>query len=412
MATDDDNFDIDIYGDGSGLIDEGPETTFKTEEPELVLDAPDHHHGGGNGDGSDEKYGNSNNNMGHESHKIFKTEKSPSETLQQMNSLPPPPIQQQQVHFQQGVKRKEADPDATPALYISDLHWWTTDDEIRGWVNQAGAEADLKDVTFSEHKVNGKSKGQAFVEFTSAQAATAAKHRIEEMNNAQQGARKYAVAYTQANINPFKTLPKENPMRGGKDDRTPRPTPPSGFNAGQGNFGMNNAVGFRGNRGGFNNRGGMNQNMGYGNRSFSPMGGGFQGGAVGGFQGAPMGGMQNYGGFNNRGGMMNNMRGAPNMRGRGGMGGMANPMMPVGAPVGGMGAVGGMGGMGGMGGIPMGGMPNQMGNIMGGMQGGNLGMQGQGGFQTQNPHFNPAFFSGGGNDGAWNPHGVKRTRQE
>lgn len=35
------------------------------------------------------------------------------------------------------------------------------------------------------------------------------------------------------------------------------------------------------------------------------------------------------------------------------------------------------------------------------------------GFQNQNPHFNPAFFGGGGNDsGAWNPHGVKRTRQE
>ncbi|KAK2814370.1 hypothetical protein FQN49_008205, partial [Arthroderma sp. PD_2] len=57
------------------------------------------------------------------------------------------------------------------------------------------------------------------------------------MNTAQQGGRKYTVAYTQPNANPFKTLPKENPMRGGKDDRTPRATPTGGFNSGgQGNF--------------------------------------------------------------------------------------------------------------------------------------------------------------------------------
>ena len=68
---------------------------------------------------------------------------------------------------QQGVKRKDApgsderpvDPGATTALMISDLHWWTTDDDIRGWVRQANCESELKDITFSEHKVNGKSKG-------------------------------------------------------------------------------------------------------------------------------------------------------------------------------------------------------------------------------------------------------------
>lgn len=70
-----------------------------------------------------------------------------------------------QAPQQQGVKRKEGsderpiDPGATTAILISDLHWWNTDDDIRGWVNQAQCEDELKEVTFSEHKVNGKSKG-------------------------------------------------------------------------------------------------------------------------------------------------------------------------------------------------------------------------------------------------------------
>ncbi len=66
---------------------------------------------------------------------------------------------------QQGVKRKEGsddrpvDPGATSALMVSDLNWWNTDDDIRGWVRQVGCENELKEITFSEHKINGKSKG-------------------------------------------------------------------------------------------------------------------------------------------------------------------------------------------------------------------------------------------------------------
>lgn len=64
---------------------------------------------------------------------------------------------------QQGVKRKgddrPVDPGATSAITISDLNWWNTDDDVRGWARQAHCEDELKDITFSEHKVNGKSKG-------------------------------------------------------------------------------------------------------------------------------------------------------------------------------------------------------------------------------------------------------------
>lgn len=64
-----------------------------------------------------------------------------------------------------GVKRKSetddrpVDHNATSAIMISELNWWTTDDDIRGWLVRAGCEDEVKELTFSEHKVNGKSKG-------------------------------------------------------------------------------------------------------------------------------------------------------------------------------------------------------------------------------------------------------------
>lgn len=66
---------------------------------------------------------------------------------------------------QQGTKRKQeddgrpVDSTATSALMINELNWWTTDDDIRGWARAVEAEDEIKDLTFSEHKINGKSKG-------------------------------------------------------------------------------------------------------------------------------------------------------------------------------------------------------------------------------------------------------------
>ncbi|TGJ79945.1 hypothetical protein E0Z10_g8813, partial [Xylaria hypoxylon] len=180
--------------------------------------------------------------------------------------------------YQQGVKRKgesddrPIDPGATNCLLLSDLNWWTTDDDIRGWVTHASCEDELKDITFSEHKVNGKSKGQAYLEFSSQQAATAAKHEIESTgtDSAQPGGKKHNVIYSSPVTNPFRTLPKDAPARG-KDNPASRGGAGGNFNdrGGGGGFrgrgnNMGGPGGGGGGGGGFHN----NNNMGGGGGGF------------------------------------------------------------------------------------------------------------------------------------------------
>ncbi|KAH9884023.1 hypothetical protein F4778DRAFT_774853 [Xylariomycetidae sp. FL2044] len=291
--------------------------------------------------------------------------------------------------FQQGVKRKGSDdrpidPGATNCLLMSELHWWTTDDEIRNWARSAGCEDELKEITFSEHKVNGKSKGQAYIEFTSQQAATAAKHQIDAGSDASQGGgKKHTIIYSSPNNNPFKTLPKDAPARANKDTSSRGGSNSGGYN--------DRGGGFRG-RGGFNGpRGGFNRNFsGGGNMGGGGGGGGFHGGfnnnnnpnmGGGNFGFNNMGG-GNFGGF--RGGMGGGMGGGIRGGMRGGRGGMNTGMNP-GMNPGGMNMNNGM--------MP----PMGMGMPMMGFQ---------------QPHFNPAFFGGGQQSDWQNPHGAKRPRGE
>ncbi|KAI6778909.1 RRM domain protein [Emericellopsis cladophorae] len=272
------------------------------------------------------------------------------------------------------------DPNATTALMISELNWWTTDDDIRGWLRQGGCEAGVKDMSFSEHKVNGKSKGQIYLEFNSAHDATSAKHLIDKMpaDGGHLGQKKISTQYWNPNMNPFRTLPKDAPARGKDQPRSAQP----GSYSDRGNY--NSGGGFRG-RGGYGGgRGNMGQNS-Y-NRNFG--GGGGYNNNMGGGGGFGMGGGGGNFAFNaGRGNMMGG-----GMRGGGMRGGRGGNMM----------------GMNPMGGMNMG-MPGAMGMGM-------MGATGMPGFQGIPGNFNN--FGGfgqnqGGGGGDWgNPHGAKRPRPE
>ncbi|TIA74487.1 hypothetical protein D6C83_00492 [Aureobasidium pullulans] len=423
--ADDDNFDIDIYGDEDQ--DLKPEPQPEEEQKEQDKDFGPGLDGTGYGQQANEPETEPpiDNNVKLEGDPDeMKVQYEKSHGGAEANGLQ----EQQQIHSttgssadqynvpkqaptEQGTKRKEGedtrevDPGATSALRLGELQWWISEDDIRGWTNQCGCEDELKEVTFNEHKVNGKSKGEAFVELASPQAATALKHRVDSFGADQQYVKKHTCIYVRPDYNPFKTSPKDAPQRN-------KVAAPGAYNNGPA---FQQTGGFRGGRGGYN-RGGMNNmntgmgmgNMrgGYNNPQMNMMAAGFNGGAMGGnFNNNMMGGFNNaMGGFNNRGGMMGgNMRGGfQNNRGRGGMG-MPNMAMGMGNM--GMNNMTNMGGMGGMGAMNMGNMN------MGGF-----------GNNTQGGHFNPGFFnagaaangntSGGGMSPSGNPHGAKRPRPE
>jgi len=151
--ADEDNFDIDIYGDEGGQEEYSGEQAgndYSTYE-----------------NGRDQKpssrqngHNNTNGHPGGSAENAIKQEMDvtpSSSTLQGSFDKSQP--------AQQGVKRKTTmddrpvDPNSTNAVQIIDLHWWITEDDLRGWCVKAGCEVELKEITFNEHKVNGKSKG-------------------------------------------------------------------------------------------------------------------------------------------------------------------------------------------------------------------------------------------------------------
>jgi len=69
------------------------------------------------------------------------------------------------------------------SLIISDLTWWTTDHDLMLVAESAGIPNEVieKEITFQEHKMNGRSKGVAYMEFKTSEAAKIMKEHLSQM---------------------------------------------------------------------------------------------------------------------------------------------------------------------------------------------------------------------------------------
>ena len=161
MSAEEDNLDIDIYGDGGGesyqeednrVIDADQEQ--HTEAPASKLESsamPETAHEAARPDSETPDH----NRASTDPQKIESTGTPIRDAVQMPKQAP----QTQGLKRKEGPDDRPVEPSATTAIFLSELHWWITDDDIRGWANQSECEDELEEVTFSEHKVNGKSKG-------------------------------------------------------------------------------------------------------------------------------------------------------------------------------------------------------------------------------------------------------------
>lgn len=163
MASEEDNFDIDIYGDGGEdygqqvaqeevKADETPDEAPVAMEtiPITSSDLPPN--------GQTEESG-VRQEITHEGSDVAKKIASTDQSAHDPLHLPKQAPQAQGIKRKDGADDRFVDQGATTALFVSELHWWINDDDIRGWANQSQCEDELEEITFSEHKVNGKSKG-------------------------------------------------------------------------------------------------------------------------------------------------------------------------------------------------------------------------------------------------------------
>lgn len=99
---------------------------------------------------------------------------------------------------------------ATSAIYVGELSWWTTEDDLRTHLSSKSLEKNIREITFFEHKVNGKSRGIAYVLFNDIESSKEAK---EIFQSAQFSDKACVVYFAPPSSNPFRTLPKEPAAR-------------------------------------------------------------------------------------------------------------------------------------------------------------------------------------------------------
>ncbi|KAJ3114309.1 hypothetical protein HDU96_002274 [Phlyctochytrium bullatum] len=263
------------------------------------------------------------------------------------------------------------------ALYVNELSWWTTDEELRLIAGDAGVGDQLgaRDIIFYEHKINGKSRGLVYMEFRTHSAAKTFKELLDKMEiHGKRPVTMLVEVVERGNL--FKHLPARLVTQGTGPGHNP---------------GMSGQAASSG--GGPTRHGGFGLHQ-HRNRS-APYSRPNQGNMMPGFgQGVGTGPMGNA----PRGNIMPPGGGAMNVGGRPMMGMGSNQMQNFGRQMG-FGSQGNLPNMGGMGNMGMGGM---------GMGGGNMMVMGAGGMPMagMNPNMGPMQMQGNDFFGDQPSHGM------
>jgi len=149
--ADEDNFDIDIYGDEAGNDYQQDGTTTVSASASAANDKKPE-------PPKQEPVPSTTTTT------TTTTATAPSAPTSSISSTNPPSSIPAKP-AQQSLKRKEpsddrqSDPNASSSLILSDLNWWVSEDLIRSWALATECEKDIVEITFHEYKANGRSNG-------------------------------------------------------------------------------------------------------------------------------------------------------------------------------------------------------------------------------------------------------------
>lgn len=96
-----------------------------------------------------------------------------------------------------------------PGLYVGNLTWWTTDQDVINAINSVGVD-DVQEVKFFENRNNGQSKGFCVVTFTSENSLPIVMEKLPKLEL--YGQNPVVTPYNRQNLNLFESQTKTRPQ--------------------------------------------------------------------------------------------------------------------------------------------------------------------------------------------------------